>query len=68
MNRTTAIKSFKSSLQSGETASGAHWTVRQELDDLLAELSENGLPTAEIMAIMEWWDCDVDPASLARSA
>jgi hypothetical protein len=58
-----ASLSFVRSLQAGETRSQAHATVRHELDELLAELLSDGLPSEDVVATLQAWD-DLDPRTI----
>lgn len=63
MSNATLIKSFRSSLNAGETRRQAHETVMTELQDLLTEYLENGLDTGILMGLLDWW-CDTDYRTL----
>ena len=48
----------------GETRTGAWETVNVELNDLLAELADAGLPTEETEATCRQW-AETDPRTLS---
>jgi hypothetical protein len=55
MDRKKCIESFNNSRNAGDSRRAAWEAVEEELNALIAEFSEEGLSTARLNALAEWW-------------
>ena len=54
------IAHFKSCRNAGDSVSAAGEWVNQWLNDLIVECADSYLPTAHLINLGAWWNCEAD--------